>query len=1041
MTANRRQPSERKHLRRVASTLRVLARVSRLATAIGCCLHSIATLAAAEPPPANRPNIVFILTDDMGYGDPACYGGAFAPTPNIDRLAREGVRFTQYYAASPICSPSRTGLLTGMYPARWRITSYLQTRKGNRACEQADFLDPKAPTLARTLQAAGYATGHFGKWHMGGGRDVTNAPPFSAYGFDEHASTWESPEPHPDITATNWIWSPEDKVKRWDRSAFFVDKALDFLKRHRDQPCYVNVWPDDVHTPWVPSQERLSEYPNGPEEERNFRAVLDEYDRQVGRLLAGLKELGLDERTLLIFASDNGPLPTFQGRRAAGLRGSKLSLYEGGLRMPFLVRWPGHTPAGHLDDQSVLQAVDLFPTLCALAGAATPKDARLDGQDFSAALLGQPTATRAQPLFWEYGRNEDAFAYPKGADRSPNVAVREGNWKLLLNADGSGRELYNIIADPKETTNLTDKEPSVADKLAAQALAWRKSLPAPPPASASASSQPDILLIMSDDMGFSDIGCYGGELRTPNLDALAKDGLRFTQFYNNARCCPTRASLLTGLYPHQAGMGHMTGHGSGQDDGYAGNLNRRCVTIAEALRPAGYRTYMCGKWHVANEIAPDGPKHTWPRQRGFDRFYGTITGGGSFYDPTTLCRGNTYITPDNDPEYKPARFYYTDAISDNAVRFIRDHAQEHSAEPLFMYVAYTAAHWPMHAPPEEIAKYHGKYDSGYGPVRAARFARLKELGLLNPAWELSPQAGDWGAVTNKAWEARCMEVYAAMVDRMDQGIGRLIAELKRQGRFDNTLIFFLEDNGGCAEPMGRTSNADQLQTMVCKPMAPDDLQKCIWPPMQTRDGRPVRTGPEALPGPEDTYVGYGRGWANVSNTPFREYKHWVHEGGIATPLIVHWPKGIAPNLHNQLVSQPAHLIDLMATCVDAAGATYPAEHASQKIQPMEGASLRPAFAGKAIQRAQPICWEHESNRAIRDGQWKLVAKANQPWELYDMTTDRIEMNNLAAQHPDKVKVMAAQWDAWAARANVLPLGSWRTQPAGKKNIKRAQKSP
>ena len=250
------------------------------------------------PPPTTRPNIVFILTDDMGYGDTGCYGGKFAPTPNIDRLAQEGIRFTQYYAASPICSPSRTGLLTGMYPARWRITSYLQTRKGNRACEQADFLDPKAPSLARTLKAAGYATGHFGKWHMGGGRDVTNAPAFSAYGFDEHASTWESPDPHPDITATNWIWSPQDKVKRWDRTAFFVDKALDFLKRHRDQPCYVNLWPDDAHTPWVPSQERLSEYPNGPEEERKFRAVLDEYDRQVGRLLAGLKELGLEEKTL-----------------------------------------------------------------------------------------------------------------------------------------------------------------------------------------------------------------------------------------------------------------------------------------------------------------------------------------------------------------------------------------------------------------------------------------------------------------------------------------------------------------------------------------------------------------------------------------------------------------------------------------------------------------------------------------------------------------------------------------------------------------------
>src|ERR1035437_7643351 len=328
-------------------------------------------LRAAEAAPT-RPNILFILSDDMGYGDIGCFGGKFAPTPNLDRLAREGIRFTQYYSVAPICSPSRAGLTTGMFPARWNITSFLQTRAGNRACEQADFLDPRAPSLARTLKAAGYATGHFGKWHMGGGRDVTNAPLFAAYGFDEHASTYESPEPHPDITATNWIWSPHDKVKRWDRTAFFVDKTLDFLRRHRGQPCFVNLWPDDVHTPWVPNQERLGLYPNGPAEERKFRAVLDEYDRQMGRLFTGLKELGLEGQTLVIFTSDNGPLPSFRGSRSGGLRGSQLSLYEGGIRMPFIVRWPGHTPAGRLDDQAVLAATDLFSSLCAIAGVELP---------------------------------------------------------------------------------------------------------------------------------------------------------------------------------------------------------------------------------------------------------------------------------------------------------------------------------------------------------------------------------------------------------------------------------------------------------------------------------------------------------------------------------------------------------------------------------------------------------------------------------------------------------------------------------------------
>lgn len=435
-----------------------------------CCVP--AAYAAAP-----RPNFILILTDDMGYGDIGCYGGKFAPTPNLDRMAREGIRFTQYYSASPICSPSRAGLTTGTYPARWRITSYLQTRKGNAACGQADFLDPAAPSLARTLKGAGYATAHIGKWHLGGGRDVTNAPKFAVYGFDEHASTYESPEPHPDITATNWIWSPHDKVKRWDRTAFFVDKTLDFLKRHRDQPCYINLWPDDTHTPFVPGDERLSQYPDGPLEERKFRAVLDEYDRQFGRLFAGLKELGLDEKTLVIFTSDNGALPTFQGRRSGGLRGSKLSLYEGGIRMPFLVRWPGRTPAGRVDEQSVLHAVDLFPTFCALAGAPLPGGVPFDGMDVSAALLGQSIVRRSKPLFWEYGRNPQSFAYAKGNDRSPNVAVRDGQWKLLIHADGAGAELYDLAADRAEAVNVAEKNASVVRRLSNLALDWRKSVP------------------------------------------------------------------------------------------------------------------------------------------------------------------------------------------------------------------------------------------------------------------------------------------------------------------------------------------------------------------------------------------------------------------------------------------------------------------------------------------------------------------------------------------------------------------------------------
>jgi arylsulfatase A-like enzyme len=426
---------------------------------------------AVNAAPAAPPHIICILTDDMGLGDLGCYGGKLVPTPNIDRLAAGGTRFTQYYSAAPICSPSRAGLITGLFPARVKLTSFLQTRAGNRGCEQADFLDPAFPSLPRALKAAGYATAHFGKWHLGGGRDVDDAPKFTAYGYDEHAGTWESPEPHPDITATDWIWSDKDKVKRWDRTAFFIDKTLDFLERKKaTQPCFVNVWLDDPHTPWVPA----AGTPKG-DTPANLGPVLADIDQQMGRLMDGLESRGLTNNTLIIFVSDNGPLPTFDRTRSAGLRGSKLSLYESGIRLPFIIRWPDHTPAGRVDQETVLSAVDLLPTLCAITGAASP--AKLDGQDMSAAFTGK-AVTRQQPLLWEYGRNAKWFKYPPNAeDRSPNLAIREGPWKLLINADGASPELYDLATDPTESKNLAEANPDITKRLADQVLAWRKDLP------------------------------------------------------------------------------------------------------------------------------------------------------------------------------------------------------------------------------------------------------------------------------------------------------------------------------------------------------------------------------------------------------------------------------------------------------------------------------------------------------------------------------------------------------------------------------------
>jgi arylsulfatase A-like enzyme len=548
-------------------------------------------------------------------------------------------------------------------------------------------------------------------------------------------------------------------------------------------------------------------------------------------------------------------------------------------------------------------------------------------------------------------------------------------------------------------------------------------------AQAASSPRPNIILILSDDMGYSDLGCYGGEIATPHLDSLARGGLRFTQFYNTARCCPTRASLLTGLHPHQAGVGHMM-----EDrgyEGYRGRLNRECLTIAEALAPAGYRNYAVGKWHVTpgNSASALTNRSNWPLQRGFDRFYGTIHGAGSYFDPSSLVRGNELVTVANDPEYRPAEYYYTDAIAEHAVRFIREHTRQHSDQPFFLYTAFTAAHWPLHAKAADIAKYRGRYDGGYEPVRSARRAKLKALGLLDDRWGLVTPAEEWEHVKDKAFESRCMEVYAAQVDSMDQGIGRILEELRSQGQWENTLILYLQDNGGCAEGIGRGTNVVQrLAAPSLPPLAPE-TQQYDSIPKQTRDGWPVRQGRGVMPGGPDTYIAYGRGWAQVSNTPFREYKHWTHEGGISTPLIAHWPRFIRGSNQGRLRSDPGQLIDIMATCLDVAGASYPKSYAGHSLKPLEGVSLRPVFTGRSLRRARPLVWEHEGNRALRDGRWKLVSRENQPWELYDLRTDRTEGQNLASEQPQRVVSLAAQWDAWAKRSDVLPLSAWRGSAA------------
>ena len=438
------------------------------------------------------------------------------------------------------------------------------------------------------------------------------------------------------------------------------------------------------------------------------------------------------------------------------------------------------------------------------------------------------------------------------------------------------------------------------------------------------------------------------------------------------------------------------------EDGYRGDLNDRCVTIAEALKPAGYATYMSGKWHVSRHIAPEGPKHCWPCRRGFDRYFGILAGASNYWQPRTLTRDNDPV----DIASLPADFFLTDAISDQSADYIREHAAGGREAPFFLYTAYTAPHWPLHAHEEDVERYRGRFAAGWDRLREERLQRLRTMGILDASWpmtERDPSQPPWDDAPNKAWQQRRMEVYAAQIDRMDQGMGRIITALEETDQIDNTLVLFLADNGACAEEFARE----------VRPLASTFASGTT----HTRDGRTVRQGndPSVNPGPEDTYQSYGVPWANLSNTPFREYKHWVHEGGIATPLIAHWPAVIDDA--GVLRHQPGQLTDIMATCLDVAGADYPTRFNGNDILPLEGTSLQPIFHDQPNHK-EALIWEHEGNKAVRRGRWKLVCKYPGDWELYDIVANRTETEDLAARHPDIVEEFGAIHDAWAERCGV-----------------------
>ncbi|RYF72233.1 MAG: arylsulfatase, partial [Cytophagaceae bacterium] len=530
-----------------------------------------------------------------------------------------------------------------------------------------------------------------------------------------------------------------------------------------------------------------------------------------------------------------------------------------------------------------------------------------------------------------------------------------------------------------------------------------------------AAQRPNIIVILADDLGFSDIGCYGSEIRTPNLDYLANNGIRYTQFYNTSRCCPTRAALLTGLYNHQAGIGKMT-----EDDnaaGYRGHITDNAVTLAEVLKTAGYQTAMTGKWHVSNTFVQKNaqeqmawlthkkeggdfsPLDQYPTSRGFDRYFGNIWGVVDFFDPFSLVSGTKPV------QSVPKNYYHTDAISDTTVAYIKSFAK--SSAPFFMYVAETAPHWPLHALPEDINKYKDTYKGGWDAIRKARYQKMVKLGLIDPAnTKLSDRWSNdltWEANPDKEWDARAMAVHAAMIDRMDQGIGKMIKALRETGQLDNTLILFLSDNGASPESSaGYGPGFDR--------------------PGETRDGRKIvyDLKKEVMPGPQTTFASIGQRWANVANTPYQYWKAESYEGGTHTPLVAFWPKGITAK-KGSYSNQVGHVMDFMSTFVELTGATYPTTYKGHSITPTTGISLAPSFAGEKAAGHETIFNEHFGARYARSGDWKLVsASKDTTWHLFNLASDKSETQDVAAQNPDKVRQLSGLWRQWATTHQVLP---------------------
>ncbi len=981
------------------------------------------------------------MADDMSFHDLGSVGNPDVHTPHLDQFARQGTTFTHAFNSSPMCAPTRMSLYTGLHPVR----------HGGHPNHSEVY--PHVRSLPDYLRKLGYAVGLLGKRHEKpesqfafenlGGRHHDNGK-----GADLDTAvvgefmTANDDQPWCLVVTSNQPHTP------WNRgdSSVYDAAALTLPPYLADTPTtreamtkyYAEITYMDAQFGRVMQElenngaaentlvlfltEQGSNFPfckwtcydsglratliarwPGEVPVNTIRDTLIQYVDIVPTLidLAGGESVAgdFDGRSLAkIFGSDEEPhhyvfgIQTTRGihhgSEAYGIRTVRDQRYR--------LIWNLH----HTDRFQNSVTRNFAPYL----SWATASES---GNDF-AAQRHHDYAKR--PEFELYDLDKDPWSLtnlatdPSQTDRIEKLLQELKAWMRQQSDSDDATERAALTRIPSQQKKLSHirqparrKFPNMAFikftrthfRLLALCVGSIISLPL------TADDRPNLVLILSDDMGWSDIQPYGGEIETPALQRLANNGLRFTQFYNNARCSQTRASLLTGLVSHQTGMGMLaetpTAPGPADADfGYHRYLNRNCVTIAEALKPAGYHTYMSGKWHLGYH-----EEDRWPRQRGFDRFYGIVAGASSYFRPA----GPRGLTLDNSPLPEPTGDYYTtDAFTDYALEFIDTTPED---EPFFLYLAYNAPHWPLHAREEDIAKFVGRYRTGWDLLRATRWERQIAAGLVDPSWGLSQRddgARAWSKLTPEQITKLdyFMAVYAAMVHRMDHNMGRLVDHLETKGELDNTLIVFLNDNGACAEPYNDLGGG----TMA-----------------SINDPRAEGSGPRKK---IENGSAIGTGWANAGNTPFRRYKSRLYEGGISTPAIMHWLDGIKTS-PGTITRAKGYVTDIMPTFLELADATYPSDHDGGEIKPLYSESLTPVFEGDTRDTHEWMFWEHYRDRAVRKGDWKILGKiGDDNWELYDLTTDRTESIDLADRHPKLVAEMAAAWESWAWSHDVLP---------------------